>query len=91
MGSRRTPQLDWTTWLSESNADSVLPSLNAQMKEIARVKGDRDDFGVRSLLTVRQEDGKAKNKRHGDTLWSATRDGSIHLWDWTPTPEGEHH
>lgn len=55
-----------------------------QMKEITRVKGHPDDYGIRSLLLIPQEDTKGKTKRN-DSMWSATRDGSIDVWDWIAT------
>ncbi len=56
-----------------------------QFKEVSRVNCDASAFaGIRYLLSIRPEDGgKASSRKLGETLWSATRDGSICVWDWT--------
>lgn len=66
-------------------ARPVLTTSSQQFKEVSRVNCDASAFaGIRYLLSIRPEDGgKASSRKLGETLWSATRDGSICVWDWT--------
>lgn len=65
--------------------DGAISLWDSDFKEVSRVNCDASAFaGIRYLLSIRPEDGgKASSRKLGETLWSATRDGSICVWDWT--------